>query len=43
MPRRNGWIKKPPKRYEANIIVPNTNDEDPSTYEDTMVDTNKEK
>ena len=43
MPRRSGKIKKPLKCYEANIIVPDTNDEDPSTYEDAMMDTDKEK
>ena len=43
MPRRSGRIKRPPKCYEANIIVPNMNDEDPSTYEDAMRDTDKEK
>ena len=32
-----------PKCYEANIVVPDTNDEDPSTYEDVMIDTDKEK
>ena len=32
-----------PKRYEANIVIPDTNDEDPSSYEEAMVDTDKEK
>ena len=43
MPRRSERIRKPPNRYEANIIVPDTNDEDPSTYKDAMIDTDKEK
>ena len=43
MPRRSGRIKRAPDHYEANIVVPDTNDEDPSTYEDAMMDTDKEK
>ena len=43
MPRCNGRIRRPPNRYEANIVVPDTNDEDPSTYKDVMMDTDKEK
>ena len=43
MPRHSGRINRPLDRYEANIIVPDTNDKDPSTYEDTMMNTNKEK
>ena len=43
MPRHSGRIRRPLNRYKANIIVPNTNDEDPSTYEDVMIETDKEK
>ena len=31
------------KRYEVNIVVPETNNEDPNSYEDTMKDTDQEK
>ena len=43
IPKRSGRIRRSPERYEANIVVPDTNDEDPSTYEDAMMDTDKEK
>ena len=43
MPRRSGRIKRPADRYEANIVVPDTNDEDPSSYEKAMMDSEKEK
>ena len=43
MPRRSGRIRRPPERYEANIVVPDTNDEDPSSYEEAMMDSDKEK
>ena len=43
IPRHNGRIKRLPECYEANIVVPDTNDEDPSTYKDAMMETNKEK
>ena len=43
MSRHSGRIKRPPECYKANIIVPNTNDKDPSTYEDAIMDTDKEK
>ena len=43
MPRRSGRIRRPPECYEANIVVLDTNNEDPSTYEDAMMDTDKEK
>ena len=43
MPRHSGRIRKPQDRYEANLVVPNINDEDLSTYEDAMMDTDKEK
>ena len=42
-PRCSGRIRRPLDCYEANIIVPDTNDEDPSTYEDAMMDIDKEK
>ena len=43
IPRCSRRIKRPLERYEANIIVSKTNDEDPSTYEDAMIDIDKEK
>ena len=43
MPRRSGRIRRPLERYEANIVVPDTNDEDPSSYEEAMMDFDKEK
>ena len=43
MPRHSGRIRRAPDRYEANIIVPDTNDEDPSSYEEAMMDSDKEK
>ena len=43
MPRRSGKIRRPLECYEANIVVPDANDEGPSTYEDAIVDTDKEK
>ena len=43
IPRYSGRIKRPPNRYETNIVVPDINDQDPSTYEDAMIDTDKEK
>ena len=41
IPRRSERIRRPLDRYEANIVVPNTNDEDLRTYEDAMMDTDK--
>ena len=43
IPRRSGRIRRAPDRYEANIVVPDTNDEDPSSYEEAMMDSDKEK
>ena len=43
IPRRSGRIRRPPERYEANIVVPDTNDEDPSSYKEAMMDSDKEK
>ena len=41
MARYSGRIKMPLERYKSNIVVPNTNDKDLSTYEDAMVDIDK--
>ena len=41
IPRYSGRIKRPLECHEANIVVPDTNDEDPSTYDDAMMDTGK--
>ena len=41
MPRGSGRIRRAPDRYEANIIVPYTNDEDPSSYEEAIMDFDK--
>ena len=43
IPRRSGRIRRPLESYEANIVVPDTNDEDPSSYEEAMMDSDKEK
>ena len=43
IPRHSGRIKWPLECYEANIVVPDINDEDPSTYKDAMMATDKEK
>ena len=43
MPRHSGRIRLAPDRYEANIVVFDTNDEDPSSYEEAMMDSDKEK
>ena len=43
MPRRSGRNRRPLECYEANIIVPDTNDEDPSSFEEAMMDFDKEK
>ena len=43
IPRHSGRIRRAPDRYEANIVVPDTNDEDPSSYEEAMMDSDKEK
>ena len=43
IPRRSRRIRRPPECYKSNIIIPDTNDEDLSTYEDAMMDTDKEK
>ena len=42
MPRRSGRIIIAQNRYEANIVVPDTNDEDPSSYEKAMMVSDKE-
>ena len=36
MPRRSGRNRKAPDHYETNIDVLDTNDEDPSSYEEDM-------
>ena len=41
IPRRSGRIRRAPDRYEANIVVPDINDEDPSSYEEAMMDSDK--
>ena len=43
IPRRSGRIRRTLEHYEANIVVPDTNDEDPSSYEEAMMDSDKEK
>ena len=43
MPRHSGRIRRPLDRYEANMVVYDKIDEVPSTYEDGMIDTHKEK
>ena len=41
-PRRSGREIRLPKCYEINIIVPDTNDDDPTSFEEAMVDTDKD-
>ena len=43
MPRCSRKVRRRLVRYEANIVVPDTNDEDPSSYEEAMMDSDKEK
>ena len=43
MPRRSRRIRRPPEYYKANIVVPDINDEDPSSYEEAMMDFDKVK
>ena len=43
IPRRSGRMRRAPDHYEANIVVPDTNDEDPSSYDEAMMDSDKEK
>ena len=43
MPRRSGRVRRPLDRYEANIVVLDTNDKDPRSYEEAMMDSDKEK
>ena len=43
MPRRSGRIRRAPDRYEANIVVLDTNDEYLRSYEEAMMDSDKGK
>ena len=43
IPRRSWRIRRAPDRYEANIVVPHTNNKEPSSYEKAMMDSDKEK
>ena len=36
IPRRSARISRPLEYYQANIVVPDTNDEDPSSYEEAI-------
>ena len=42
MPRHSRRVRRPLDRYEANVIVPDTNNEYPSSYEEAMMDSDKE-
>ena len=42
LPRRSGRVIRKPDRCEANVIVPNTNDEDPASYQEAMVDPDRD-
>ena len=42
LPRRSGRVIRKPDRYEANVIVTDTNDEDPASYQEAMVDPDKD-
>ena len=41
-PRRSRREIRLPKRYEINIVVPDTNDNDPTSFEEAMVDADKD-
>ena len=41
-PRRSGRKIRLSKRYKINIVVPNTNDDDPSSFKEAMVDAKKD-
>ena len=42
MPRRSVRVRRPLDHYEANVIIPDTNDEDLSSYEEAIIDSDKE-
>ena len=42
-PRRSGRTVRLPKHNEVNIVLPDTNDEDPRSYKEAIIDTDKEK
>ena len=43
MPRRSGRLRRPPDHYKANIAIRDTNDEVSSSFEEAMMDSDKEK
>ena len=42
LPRRSGRVIRKPDRFEANVIVTDTNDEDPASYQEAMVDPDRD-
>ena len=39
--RRSGRVRRPLDCYKDNVIVPDTNDEDLSSFEEAMIDSDK--
>ena len=42
IPRRSGRIVRQPDRFEAHVVVPDTNDEDPNSFKEAISDADKE-
>ena len=42
-PRRSGRTIRLPRRYKTNVIVSNTNDDDPASFKEAMVSSDKDK
>ena len=42
LPRRSGRIVRQTDRFEAHVVVPDTNDEDPTSFKEAMSDADKE-
>ena len=42
-PRRSGRTIRLPRRYETNVIVFDTNDDDPSSFKEAMISSDKDK
>ena len=42
-PRRRGRTIRLPRRYETNVIVFDTNDDDPSSFKEAMISSDKDK
>ena len=42
-PRRSGRTIRLPRRYETNVIVSDTNDDDPTFFKEAMISSDKDK